>query len=323
LRRCSSSVFFIAAGFTSHDASQPSMPQVMLTFATRAKVAGNEKSRAGSQLLFAGCSRFSVCGVRRDMAQLPNFFKPETRPELRPDPANPSDKEAVTYVRSILWMRVGVGLAGILLPPTLVAVDWLWFDGSPVPRGSMSAYYYSGMREVFVGVIFGTGAFLVGYKIAQVSLDNTASWLAGLGAMILAWFPTGIPASGTPPPPGPTPLQDHLGGDEVVKYVHYGASFAFIGALTVVCILYGIREGRQTPVPGKRSPTFWRTFHFVCASFMVIGIVLILATINHGPRYSLLIGEWTCAWAFGLSWLMKGWERDTLFGRPVPGRRRD
>lgn len=42
------------------------------------------------------------------------------------------------------------------------------------------------------------------------------------------------------------------------------------------------------------------------------------------PEEQLLYGEWTAAWAFGASWLMKGLELDMLLrgmpnGAPVPG----
>jgi hypothetical protein len=71
-------------------------------------------------------------------------------------------------------MRLGVGVLGVLLPVTLIALDSLVFEGHPFVRDSMTAYYYSGMREFFVGSIFGSGAFLLAYKVSEVSLDNTA-----------------------------------------------------------------------------------------------------------------------------------------------------
>src|SRR5207245_6149453 len=74
---------------------------------------------------------------------------------------------------------------------------------------------YSGMREVFVTVIFGTGAFLIGYKIAEVNLDNTASILAGAGALCLVWFPT-KPGGNKIPAPRLTPLQEHWTPSSVV-----------------------------------------------------------------------------------------------------------
>lgn len=153
------------------------------------------------------------------------------------------------YVRSILWMRIGVGLAGIALPVALWLVDKLYLHGDPQPRDSTSAYYYSGMREVFVTVIFGTGAFLVGYKIAEVNLDNTASIFAGLGAMRLAWFPT-KPGGNKIPPPHLTPLQDRWGAG-TVRWFHIGGTLTFVSGLAIVSYLFGVREGKWNPVDGK------------------------------------------------------------------------
>ena len=66
-----------------------------------------------------------------DVVRLPRFLRPNTRPELRPDPDDPAQHDAVVYIRSILWMRVGVGLAGVLLPWVLLLVDRYWFHGYP------------------------------------------------------------------------------------------------------------------------------------------------------------------------------------------------
>jgi hypothetical protein len=260
------------------------------------------------------------------MATLPKFLKPDTKPQPRPDPENPADHDALIYVRSILWTRVAVGLAGILLPVALFVIDRLWFKGDPTPRDSMSAYYWSGMRDVFVTIIFGTGAFLILYRIAERSLDNTASIVAGAGATLLALFPTKAGDNLTPTPIT-TPLQDHLGGPSVVFYFHILGTAAFVTGLATVSFLYGLREGRWRPVPGKKlTPRFWRVFHWICTGGMVVGFLWILVSSfphhNFGPRVDVLIGEVMCTWSFGPSWLAKGFERDTLFGTPIAERRR-
>jgi hypothetical protein len=257
------------------------------------------------------------------MAALRDFLKPDLEPGLRPDPV--ADPVGARYTRTFLWMRLGVGVIGVLLPVLLISLDSIVFNGHPVVRDSMSAYYYSGMREFFVGVIFGSGAFLLAYKVSEVSLDNTASIGAGICAWLIATFPTGLPPlKEHPKPPRPplNPLQDLI-GVSWVKGIHYGASAGFIICLAVVAVLFGYREGKLPAVPEKLPPRFWRTFHWTCAFAMGLGAAWILLTsvTSSGPRWSTLLGEWICTWAWALSWLLKGAEWDTLFGRPVPGRR--
>src|SRR5262249_50848876 len=109
-------------------------------------------------------------------------------PEQRPDPA--TQQEQARYIRSFLAMRVFIGVLGILLPLLLVFIDWGGYDG-PFPRDSLSAYYYSGMRDVFVAILSATGVFLITYKIAEWNLDNATSIVAGIAAVLIPQFPTG------------------------------------------------------------------------------------------------------------------------------------
>ena len=159
------------------------------------------------------------------MPGLRDFFRPDLKQAPRPDPV--TDPEGARYVRAYLWMRLGVGAMGVLLPLVLIFVDKIAFHGYPFVRGSMSAYYYSGMREWFVGTIFGSGAFLIAYKVSEVSLDNTASIGAGICAGLIALFPTGRPG-GHPRPPRPplNPLQDWI-GEVWTTRIHYIASGGF------------------------------------------------------------------------------------------------
>jgi hypothetical protein len=257
--------------------------------------------------------------------RLREFFTPDLSQDPRPDPA--TDPAGIRYTRAYLWMRLGVGALGVILPLALLFIDRFVFDGYPFVRGSMSAYYYSGMREFFVGAIFGTGAFLLAYKVSEVSLDNTASIVAGVCAWFIAICPTARESlSDHPRPPRPplNPLQDKL-GEHTTTLIHYVASGGFIICLGVVAVLFGVREGKLPPVPQKLPPPFWRAFHFACAFVMGLGALWILITslTSSGPRWSTLLGEWVCTYAWALSWLLKGAEWDTLFGTPVAGRRAD
>lgn len=243
-----------------------------------------------------------------------SFLSPLREVQLRPDPD--AKKEEARYVRSYLWMRVGVGVLGVLLPVLLVFVDKIAFHGNPFFRGSLSAYYYSGMREEFVAILSATAIFLITYKVAERNLDNLASLVAGLCAGLIPIFPTGRPSHSVIPL---TPLQDLL-GETAVKTVHFTASAIFIVALAVLSFYFGKREGDRPRRQGTHfSPTFWRWFHWVCTFFMGLAIVWIVVTLAAGwPPRALLIGEWVSAWAFGASWLAKGAELDMLFGTPRP-----
>jgi hypothetical protein len=232
------------------------------------------------------------------------------QPELTVEP-RPADRETSRYVRSYLIMRVLVGALGIALPFLLVLSDGLVLDGDPFLRSSLSAYYYSGARELFVGTLSATAVFLVTYKVADRTLDNTLSTLAGLAVLVVALFPTGIPAPGVEL----TPLQDLL-GEPVVEWIHFIAAAVFISSLAVISFFFGVREGARETRPGRRSPQFWRRYHWFCAGTIGAALLWIGITELVGwPPRSLLIGEALAVWAFGASWLMKGLELDILRGK--------
>jgi hypothetical protein len=223
-----------------------------------------------------------------------------------PRPTSPDDAGA-HYVRSFLLMRIVIGLIGVGLPLALILVEWGLFDGDL--RDSMSAYYYTGMREVFVGSLCATAVFLLTYKAFRRNLDNTLTSVAGLAALLVALFPTGRPSGAVA---GLTPLQDKL-GETAVRVVHYASAAVFIISLGVICVFFGIREGRRDPSRKTRwSPAAWRRFHFACAGVIAAALVFMLIAGSAGLDPALLAGEWTAAWAFGASWFLKGYERDAL-----------
>lgn len=231
------------------------------------------------------------------------------RPEVTVEP-RPADRETSRYVRSYLIMRVFVGALGVVLPFMLVLCDGLAFDGDPFPRDSLSAYFYSGVRELFVGALSATAVFLITYKVADRTLDNTLSTLAGVAVLAVALFPTGRPVGVVEL----TPLQERL-GESVVEVIHFTAAAAFIVSLAVISFFFGVREGARAPREGKRSPMFWLRYHWLCAGAIVAALLWIGVTeLADRPSKSLLFGEAVSVWAFGASWLMKGLELDILRG---------
>jgi len=238
---------------------------------------------------------------------LPQFLQPvET---VHPRTADP---DTARYVRSFLIMRTLVGVLGIALPILLVLVDGVWFDAGPL-RESLSAYYYSGARELFVGGLSAIGVFLITYKVAENNLDNTLSLLAGLSVVVVALFPTSRPSNLI----GLTALQNRW-GESFVAGIHFVAAALFIFSLAVISYSFGKREGRprEDGVPQRRSRRFWRTYHWICAALILAAFLWsgVTELTDLGPSRSLLYGEVVAVWAFAASWLWKGLEIRTLLG---------
>jgi hypothetical protein len=240
---------------------------------------------------------------------MPEFLTPV----ITVDPRS-TDPTSSRYLRSYLILRTSVGALGVALPFVLVLCDGLWFDGDPFPRNSLSAYYYSGMRDVLVGVICSIGIFLLAYKVAESNLDNTLSSFAGIAAIGIALFPPALPATGTR-----SSLQEHL-GEAVAAQLHFLTAAAFIVALGVLSVLFGVREGKRDAKVGKRSPKFWRIYHYVCAGVIAVALLWMGLTelFEFGPRQALLYGEAVSLLAFGASWFWKGLELDMLRNKPAP-----
>lgn len=162
------------------------------------------------------------------------------------------------FISSYLGMRFAIGTVAFALPFILIAVDWL-FIGDRVIRGSMSAYYHSGAREVFVGGLFVVGGFLVTYMSGRRhTYDYVLSLLAGLAVILVAIFPTArhqVLVDGTPRiveptkdscaelagPPMCSPLQEAL-GESSTRVVHGLSAGVFVLLLAALCVVFALRE---------------------------------------------------------------------------------
>ena len=218
-----------------------------------------------------------------------------------------------SYLRALSRLRRAIGLLGLLLPVVLVTVDRALFDEHPVLRGSLSAYYYSGVRELFVGTLAATGVFLISYRVGEKNLNNLLTIFAGVAAIVIAVFPTSRPS----PEVEPTPLQVLL-HEQWVTRIHYGATSVFIVALALMSLIFGLQARNDRE--GKRRAFLFR-FHVACTILIAAAgawIVIAKFAIDPPPHRYLLIGETLSVLAFGASWLLKGIETDESLARPTP-----
>ena len=219
--------------------------------------------------------------------------------QVLPDVAikpRPTSDDAKPYVRSYVFMRLCAAALGIAVPLVLVFGEPLVFDGQPFVRGSLSAYYYSGARELFVGLIWAISVFLITYKILEWSREALLSTVAGLAAIAVAVFPTARPGEGF----ALTPLQEWL-GESVVEKIHFIAAAVFILALAWISSYFA------------RYRDTYRRLHWAAAGVIVLAAGLaLLAALTGDPDKGILIAEWSAIWSFGAWWLATV-EVDLLF----------
>lgn len=229
---------------------------------------------------------------------------PEPLPEPGPDDPDTNLVQAWRYLRSYRRLRTLIGVIGIALPFALLIGDAVFLDGDALIRGSLSAYYHSGMRDVFVGTLCATGVFLITYRVVEPGRENALSTVAGFAALGVALFPTRRPADMAL---ALTPLQQEW-GETTVATIHFASAVVFIGCLAIISYDFGTREERN-PHRERTSRLRWRTFHRACAAVIVATVLGVGLTQLTGvlDRYSLLVGETVAVLAFGLSWLAKGW----------------
>lgn len=172
------------------------------------------------------------------------------------DPLNPDVRDdAVDYFRrAYLGMRLGIGMVALALPWSLVVVDWRFIDVPGRIRGSMSAYYHSSARDIFVGGLIVVGGFLISYMNAKRrTYDYVLSTTAGVLVILVALCPTGrdlddpdFAVSRTscqdfPGPPACNPLQGRY-GEDVIRLVHGWCATAFVILLAALCLVFALRE---------------------------------------------------------------------------------
>ncbi len=91
-----------------------------------------------------------------------------------------------TINSTYLSLRFGLAAIGIAFPIVL------WGGGVLLTniglQNSMSAYYYTGMRDLFVGILVAVGVFLFFYR-GECARESWTLNLAGIAAIGVAFFP--------------------------------------------------------------------------------------------------------------------------------------
>ena len=207
-------------------------------------------------------------------------------------------------VLSFYRVRQALGWLGLALPVVLIGGTLLM--GDPLPP-SLSDFYYTPLRDVFVGILVSLGVFLLTYlghrqPEALVS-DRSVSTVAGLGALGTALFPNDTLDACEA---ARIPTLDLFGS------LHFVSATLFLGSTAVFCLVLFRRSDRVSRARPKR----WRDRVYLACGLVIAAALAGLAAyfLLLSPERRCAIAEWRpVLWlevatvlAFGLSWLVKG-----------------
>ena len=204
-----------------------------------------------------------------------------------------SDQSLVISYRTL---RKIVGILGLSLPIVLFAGAYLIFDLGI--QTSISGYYHTGMRDVFVGTLCVIGFFLLSYK-GHEPKDDYAGDAACLFVLVVAFVPAA---------PDAAVSQEAFN----LGFIHLLSASAFFAMLIYFSLVLFTKTHRNA-APTRRKQQRNRIYRY-CGVTMIICVSLILLykVILIG-RFALLDFIKPVYWleaiaisAFGLSWLTKG-----------------
>jgi hypothetical protein len=198
------------------------------------------------------------------------------------------------FVFSPAEVRQIIGILGMIFPFILSFGAWIIFQEGI--QSSISSYYYTGMRNVFVGFLCVIGFFLLSYKGYQQSIDNIVANLGCLFAVGVALFPTA-------PKYNPTPTQSLIG-----TFHYIFAAFFFIALICFALLLFTkTDQSKPTPQKIKRN-----RIYIICGTIMIVCIILIAVYSVFKPIKEIFKPSNPVFWleslaviAFGAAWFTK------------------
>ena len=210
------------------------------------------------------------------------------------------DEMVLSYHR----VRSALGLLGVIFPLLLI-LGGLVVDGRIHP--SVSDYFHTTLRDVYVGALCAIGVFLISYRgysrdEGEWLSDDLIATVAGLSAFGVAFFPNESPTMQV------ETLSQEMVGITLSPAFHYGSALLFFLCLSLFCYI----KFPRTAKPFRRRIYLWcghmiwvAGLSIMAASyFKKAGTAAQQAFVND---YNLVFwAEAMGVWVFAVAWLTKG-----------------
>jgi len=177
-------------------------------------------------------------------------------------------------VRSYKELRTIIGMIGILLPFALLIGNWGFMP-------SISQYYYTDMRNLFVGALCAVSMFMFVY-VGYDKIDSITTAIIGLFALGVAFFP----------------CEGWTRTYHLLSAVIVFASFGYLSFFRFT------KHGPQITQRKVYRNLIYRT----CGALILLSLVAVIVYFLSGKNIPEFIywAEVVMLEAFGFSWLIKG-----------------
>lgn len=207
------------------------------------------------------------------------------------------DREVTTWcetpadyiVETYFVLRMVIAVGALVLPVALVA--WATVDPSVPMADSISAYYYTPARGVFVGVVASIGVALLAYR-GYTRGENLLLNAAGVLAIVVALVPTVDPASP---------------GQNVGNVIHAVAALVFFVLAALSIVFYG--HETIGALANRRLQRAYRAVYRILTAMVLVlpAIAFVLARVVD-PTAWVFVVETASLYAFAIFWLVKTYE---------------
>ena len=190
---------------------------------------------------------------------------------------------------SYLSLRKSIGWIGILMPWVARAVANIG-SGTPLLM-SISAYYYTSGRDVFVGSLFAVGLFLSFYRGSLNSMqDRILAVIWGVAAAFIGLIPMN--------PCGDPQLTCIDPNHQTYHFIPVTVFFA----INIYMALFRFIKPSRLPVTAKKQRR--NKIYIVCGVIMLASALTIVYFDQ--VRRSIFVPEAIAIAFFGVAWLVKG-----------------
>lgn len=189
---------------------------------------------------------------------------------------------------------------------------WSHTGNQGIVLDSVSSYYFTNFRDVFVGILAAYSVFLVSYRGYTV-LDNVITNIIGLCGLGTALFPcSNDQAVG--------PVSVFMVSGAVSNVIHLVSAGLFFLLLAYNALFLFTKSDAEVR---KHTPKWYRNVIYrLCGSVILISLLAMIpallwtSTPVPGKDHAVLVIETIMLLAFGISWLVKGGAlfTDTVIG---------